>query len=382
MKILLLGEYSRLHNSLKEGLQELGHEVVIAGTSDGFKKYPVDICFKENYKTGASLLSKKVINKLTKTDLTSIDLQNQFKKHQNNLKGYDVVQLINENSFYTVPKIEKKLLDFIFSNNKNVFLLSCGADVPSVEYAFQKKFKYSILDPYFEGKLSKRDYWSVLKYLTKPYQDLHKYIYKHIQGVIASDLDYHIPLKDHKQYLGLIPNPINTKKLVYSPLDLSDKIVIFHGVNSENYIKKGGPFFDSALKIIADKYPDKVEIIRTEDLPYNLYLEKYNRAHIILDQVLAYDQGFNALEAMSRGKVVFTGAEHEWLDYYNLKENTVAINALPQVSNLVKHLEWLIDQPENLLEISKNARAFVEKEHDYINIARTYLDTWKNHSKV
>lgn len=382
MKILLLGEYSRLHNSLKEGLQELGHEVVIAGTSDGFKKYPVDICFKENYKTGASLLSKKVINKLTKTDLTSIDLQNQFKKHQNNLKGYDVVQLINENSFYTVPKIEKKLLDFIFSNNKNVFLLSCGADVPSVEYAFQKKFKYSILDPYFEGKLSKRDYWSVLKYLTKPYQDLHKYIYKHIQGVIASDLDYHIPLKDHKQYLGLIPNPINTKKLVYSPLDLSDKIVIFHGVNSENYIKKGGPFFDSALKIIADKYPDKVEIIRTEDLPYNLYLEKYNRAHIILDQVLAYDQGFNALEAMSRGKVVFTGAEQEWLDYYNLKENTVAINALPQVSNLVKHLEWLIDQPENLLEISKNARAFVEKEHDYINIARTYLDTWKNHSKV
>lgn len=382
MKILLFGEYSRLHNSLKEGLQELGHEVVIAGTEDGFKKYPVDVFFKTSYNTGIPLFIKKVVYRLTKIDLTSVNVQKQFKKHKNKLKGFDVVQLINENSLYAVPSIEKKLLEFIFKNNKNVFLLSCGADVPSVNYAHEKKFKYSILDPYFEGKLSKKDFWSVLKYLSKPYQELHEYIYKNIQGVIASDLDYHIPLKKHKQYLGLIPNPINTKKLAFSSLDISDKIVIFHGVNSENYLKKGGHYFDEALKIIAEKHSEKVEIIRTEDLPYNIYLEKYNSAHIILDQVLAYDQGFNALEAMAKGKVVFTGAEQEWLDYYNLQENTVAINALPDVSNIVKQLEWLIEKPENILEISKNARAFIEKEHDYLKVVKTYLNTWETASKV
>ena len=42
MKILLLGEYSRLHNSLKEGLIALGHEVTIVGCGDKFKKFPVD----------------------------------------------------------------------------------------------------------------------------------------------------------------------------------------------------------------------------------------------------------------------------------------------------------------------------------------------------
>ena len=42
MNILLVGEYSRLHNSLKEGLQQLGHHVVIIGFKDGFKDYPVD----------------------------------------------------------------------------------------------------------------------------------------------------------------------------------------------------------------------------------------------------------------------------------------------------------------------------------------------------
>src|SRR5690554_1878487 len=109
MKILLLGEYSRLHNSLKEGLQALGHEVVIIGTGDGFKKFPVDIYLKEKYRTGTLSILKKVIYKLTNTDLTSCNIHKQFKKHEHNLKGFDVVQLINENSFYTIPSVEKKL---------------------------------------------------------------------------------------------------------------------------------------------------------------------------------------------------------------------------------------------------------------------------------
>jgi hypothetical protein len=48
MKILLVGEYSRLHNSLKEGLAALGHTATIVGTGDDFKKYPVDrVCNRQ-----------------------------------------------------------------------------------------------------------------------------------------------------------------------------------------------------------------------------------------------------------------------------------------------------------------------------------------------
>jgi len=35
MKILLIGEYSRLHNSLKEGLEKNGHNVTLVGSGDG-----------------------------------------------------------------------------------------------------------------------------------------------------------------------------------------------------------------------------------------------------------------------------------------------------------------------------------------------------------
>ena len=90
----------------------------------------------------------------------------------------------------------------------------------------------------------------------------------------------------------------------------------------------------------------------------------------------AYDQGYNALEAMGLGKVVFTGAEKEWVEFYNIKEDSIAINALPDVSKIVEKLSWLIENPLQLKSISKNARKFIEEHHDYKNIANKYLKTW------
>ena len=43
MKILLLGEYSNVHNTLAEGLRALGHKVVVASNGDFWKNYPRDI---------------------------------------------------------------------------------------------------------------------------------------------------------------------------------------------------------------------------------------------------------------------------------------------------------------------------------------------------
>ena len=37
MRILLVGEFSRLHNSLKAGLVAQGHDVILVNNGDGFK---------------------------------------------------------------------------------------------------------------------------------------------------------------------------------------------------------------------------------------------------------------------------------------------------------------------------------------------------------
>ena len=43
MKILLLGEYSNVHNLLAQGLRALGHEVCVISNGDFWKDYPRDI---------------------------------------------------------------------------------------------------------------------------------------------------------------------------------------------------------------------------------------------------------------------------------------------------------------------------------------------------
>ena len=377
MKILLIGEYSRLHNSLKEGLQKNGHKVTLLGSGDGFKNYSVDIkidSFFFNLKLFK--LFAKLIDRLFKISLNELEMYYKANKIIPDLKGYDVVQLINENAFRTLPSLEILLIKTLMKNNEKLFLLSCGVDQKSVEHSLNSKFKYSILTPYFENPSLKKSFKHILKYNTREYIKLHEFILANANGVISSDIDYHIPYVKEKKYLGLIPNPINLDKINYKKIESIDKIKILHGVNSKNYIKKGNVFFDKALKAIENKYDNKVEIITTIDLDYNEYIKSVENCHILLDQVYAYDQGYNALEAMAIGKVVFTGAEKEWLELYNIKENSVAINALPDHTKIIELLEWLISNPSKIMEISTNAREFIEKNHNYILIAKQYEEVW------
>ena len=379
MKILLLGEYSNLHNSLKQALLNMGHEVLLIGNGDGFKKYETDILIKSHL---ADYLLFKLIAKLFirifKINMFEIEIYIRAKKILSKLRGFDVVQLINENSFKTSPLLEIKLLKQIFQNNNNIFLLSCGVDSVSVKHAMSKKLKYSILTPLFEDASLKKKYEPILKYDKENYLALGKFVQEHVKGIISSDLDYHIPYLNKKKYLGMIPNPINTQKIKYYGINKSKKISILHAVNSSNKIKKGNKFFEKALGIIGKKFKDKISIITTYDLPYKEHLENLKNCDILLDMVYAYDQGYNALEAMAMGKIVFTGAEDEWLKLYNIKEDTVVINAVPNTMRIVEKLVWLIENPKMLKSISVNARKFIENNHDFEKIAKKYIKTWEN----
>ena len=159
---------------------------------------------------------------------------------------------------------------------------------------------------------------------------------------------------------------------------MNQKIVILHAINSKNKLKKGNKFFKKSLSIIEAKYSNKVEIIRTTDLAYSEHIKNVKSCDILLDQVYAYDKGYNALEAMAMGKVVLTGAEKEWREHYNIVEDYVVINAMPDVSYLVEKLSWLIENPEKIEMISKNAREFILKYHDYNVITKKYLKAWVN----
>ncbi|KAA1247199.1 glycosyltransferase [Aquimarina sp. RZ0] len=378
MKILLVGEYSRLHNSLKEGLLKNGHTVTLVGNGDVFKKYPVDINIDSSFIKNSFLLNKMrhLIFKLTTIDIASIETCIKFRKHKDTLTNYDVVQLINETPFNIDPYFEKKLLHFLFIHNKNVFLLACGDDYTYISYSLSGKFGYSTLTPLLNDKSLKKVYKSTLKYISPKQKKIHNFVFNHIKAVIPASIEYNIAYQNTKKTVSMIPNPVNIDKIRYVPMTIDGKIKILHGINSSNYIKKGNRFFEEALQIITQKYPDKIEVITTKDLPYSKYIKHFLQAHIILDQTYAHDQGYNALEAMSMGKVVFTGAGAAFTNYYNLQE-TVAVDTVPDSKLIAEKLEQLISNPNEILEIGKRARDFIKKEHHYLHIAKKYEQLWK-----
>ena len=379
MKILLVGEFSRLHNSLKEGLLALGHEVILVNNGDGFKNFPADISIRANFfKSKLGNIPRQIWARIYKYDLALLEHGIRFWWISKKLKNFDIVQLINESPIQTASKLELFLLKRIFKQNDKVFLLCCGIDYLTVSHIKKKKDRYSVMNAYFENiPEAKKQYDYFFDFVDKPHQKIHKFLYKNIRGVIASDLDYVAPLYGNKKYLGLIANPINTDKITVIENKISDKINIFLGINTGNSYKKGISFFEKAIAIIQEKYLDNIEIIITKDIPYSDYQKHFENAHILLDQVYCYDQGFNALEAMAKGKVVFTGAETEFLNHYHLQEDEVAINALPDVAYLVEKLSFLIENPSEIERIGKNAIQFIQKEHHYITQAQKYVQLWK-----
>ncbi|WP_369012655.1 glycosyltransferase [Flavobacterium anhuiense] len=375
MKVLLVGEYSHLHNSLKDGLKALGHEVFIIGHKDGFKNFPVDFPIQKKWDSGLPKKVKVAVYKISGFDITSYLTFRQFLKFEKQCSDFDVVQLVNENSFYCTYHFEKKIISNLIKNNQKLFLLSTGYDYLNVKYCFENPNFKSVIPLYVNHKIDKKSFGNVLKFREKAFLKLHQFIYKNVKGIIATDLDYHLPLQGNKKYLGMIPNPINIEKLHFEPLNIAGKIVIFHGINNENYLKKGNDYFEKALEIIEQKYASKIEIITVRSIPYAEYINLYNSCHILLDQIYAYDQGYNALEAMAKGKVVFTGAEKEFTARYNLQEK-VCINAIPDVDYLVSELSFLIENPEEITAIGRRARDFIEKEHHFVKIAEKYIHQW------
>lgn len=377
MKILLVGEYSRLHNSLKEGLIVHEHEVVLVSSGDYFKKYDADYSFYSSILSNYWFLrkAKNLFYKLTTIDLEKMERGFRFYLLLPKLKSFDHVQLINSDAIETFPFLSRMLYKKLFKKIESRSLLICGDETPVIDYLLKKEFDYSILTPYFEDNTLKKHFEYPLKYSTKNYRKTFDWLSENCQNLIASDLDYKIPVEKMGYAVHFIPNPINLQKLEFKEPKIEDKVVIFLGINRSSYLKKGISFFEKALALIKEKYPSKIEIISTENVPYNQYIDLYNKAHILLDQVYAYDQGYNALEAMAKGKVVFTGAENEFVQHYNLSER-VAVNALPDVEYLANELSFLIENPEELIAIGERARVFVEKEHDYIKISQKYLDVW------
>lgn len=363
MKILLIGEYSRVHLTLAEALRILGHEVVVASDGDGFKNYPRDIDLKRK--------SSGLIDTLV--SLTSV--LGKFGK----FKDYDVVQLINPCFTTQNVRVNKYLYNKLKKNNKKVFLGAFGDDTYWVKACLGDEiFDYS--EFFVDGKPINVDFNQqfIDKWVGTPLEKLNEYIANTSDGISACLYEYYVSYEPYfHDKVKYLPLPLNTAEIQFQPIpEEPEKVNFFIGINKVREKFKGTDVMEKALARIKDKYPDKVIITRVESVPYDEYQRLMSQAHVVLDQLYSHTPAMNALLAMAQGKVLVGGGEPYIYDLYGEYENRPIINIHPYEDDVFDKLEWLILNKKEIPEISRNSRLFVEKNHDYIAIAKKYIDYW------
>jgi hypothetical protein len=145
-----------------------------------------------------------------------------------------------------------------------------------------------------------------------------------------------------------------TIKIVHSPTDRA---------------VKGSHYILQALENLKKRFD--LEIVLVENMPYREALRDYEKADLIIDQVLTGWYGAAAVEAMKMGKPVGVFIREEDLKFIpkemakDLKETIININP----NNMESILEEYLENPHRLYSKNQASSEYVRKWHDPLYVA-------------
>ena len=352
MKILLFGDFSALHTNLKKGLVKSGHDVVLVTTGDSFKKLDGDI------KIGSNVKYKPIRHFIQL--IQYIWLLTKIRK-------YDVVQLISDAIIIMPPYLKILYIKILKKQNKCVILNRCGADPYSILFLIGH-MRYS---PY-KNELKEGLYNGTMRNVSVQNAKKSIKILNTFNGILSVQYEYHVPHIKFKNYYGFVPMSVPVEKEVPANT-INGKIKILYGILRRE--AKGHTYIDAALKKIEIKYSDSVEVIRVERIPFNEYQVLLSECNILIDQACTYGFGMNALFALAKGKVVFSGNEPE--EKTIIKEDIPVVNIKPSADDIYDKLEHYITNPDKITEIGSESHKYVMKVHDSDKVARLYTEKYE-----
>lgn len=365
MRILLLGEYSNVHWTLAEGLRVLGHDVVVASNGDYWKNYHRDV----------SLVRKS--NGLCGT----LGFLAQLAVELPQMRGFDVVQLINPMFLDLKSQRVRPIYEYLRKHNKKVFLGAYGMDYYWVNTCrTTQTFRYS--DFNFGETLRTDDaaMAEVADWIGTDKGRLNQQVAKDCDGIIAGLYEYyacyHPVFPDKTRF---IPFPINIHAIRPTAPAVTDGVVrFFIGVQRARSAYKGTDVMLRALERVAKAYPGRCEVVKAESVPYHVYQHMMDTSHVLLDQLYSYTPAMNGLLAMAKGMVLVGGGEPENYDILGERDLRPIVNVVPDEDDVYRKLEQLVLHPDDVERRSAGSRLYIERHHNYCDVARQYIDFWTN----
>ncbi len=368
MKILLIGEASFVHNTLKKALEERGHRVVTMSDGNGWHDAPRDIDLRRNMKYGkfgGLMVLWKLFTNLPK------------------LVGNDVVQIHN---YQFVPlkygwnTLLLKLLKFF---NRSCVKLCLGDDPQIFMRQANGVPRYS--DTFWNGSEQNAEANSsrIGEVMMPPAFKCWKRTTLMADALVAVLYEYWLcyntkPFSPKLFYCGL---PIDTSEM--SPCDrnrsLSEPLKVLVGIQPKRDFMKGAMRIAAFLEDIAARYPGRLDIKYVEGVPYDEYMTLLEEADVLVDQFYSFTPSMNSLAAMARGTVVIGGAEEEYYSFIGEPTLRPIINVSPEITDEqnISIIERALLDSTIMERLSKESRLFVKKYHDSRKIAQEYEKIYK-----
>lgn len=368
MKILFVGDASNMHNCLAQALRDLGHTAIVASNGSHWMNTHRDINLKRSPgKIGAVKYVLDVLRALPK------------------MRGFDVVETCDDIFLDLKPAKVRRVFDWLKQHNRCMVMGAIGTDYVYYQACHDgKTYRYSDYmvgdkpSPYAlssEYQAKHEDNWKL------PLMREHSnHILGNIDGAISCLWEYHEcykPLLGDKLAYGGIP--IDTASVEPIILDREpEKVNFFIGIQRDRNILKGTDLLLEAARRTVDRYPTRCELTVVESVPYDEYIKMLCSSHVLLDQLYSYTPATNALLAMARGLVAVSGAEPEFYDLIDEHDNQPIINVSPLIEgDIDAKLEWLVQNKNEIPNLSRLSREFVVKHNDAHVVAQRHIDFYK-----
>lgn len=361
MKVLLLGEASFIHNTLKKGLQERGHRVTLASDGNNWHNAPRDIDLRRNMNHGK---------------FGGIFLLFRLLKNLPYLCGNDIVQIHNYQFVPLMPIWNKWLFMFLKLTNKKI-IKGCFGDDPQI-FKMQAKGIPTYSDTFWNGcpQNMEANKARLAEQSIPQFVDCWLYTTCHSDALIACLYEYYrcYDVPAFNQKLHYIPLPMEITSTNMSPKGQGAVIKVLVGLQPKREFMKGALKIAHFVEAVANKHPNRINIRYVEGVPYEEYCQMIEESDVIVDQFYSYTPSMNSLAAMARGTVVIGGGEEEYYHFIGEKELRPIINVSPEYSDAENTaiIEKALFTEGILQKLSSQSIDFVKKYHDYRNIAMKY----------
>lgn len=372
MRILLVGEFSGVHNQLMEQLKKEGHECDLLSDGDGWKGFTSTLSLPKRDKlTGVEKILYPILDFI---GFAGLNYYLKSRSFIDSIENYDVIQLINPVAVKAFGALGNLLLiKKLIKKAPRLYLCALGGDFNVERFYLSRTLKYS---PWNNFSLkSAYHYYQNIAFFFPMYLALHYYVLRNVKKVIPGLYEYKQAYKNNIKCTEVINLPINCDAYSYQEKNLNNPLKIFYSKKPHmgDYYKKGYKNFDEALQILRDKQIP-FELVTANGIPFEAYKKLLSDCDILLDQTLSYDRGMSGVIGMANGMITFSGNELAVESYYG--KAIPCINAEPDSLKLSDQLEDIIINYSNYAHLREESKKFVKETHSVDIIVNKYLKVW------